>query len=94
MTSPKSPSPQGISTRYHYVITITWPISNTGYGQRSEAGVTQVHAGETRSTVFARLYEQIVKTAKDRGWDADSANILFFSLEPEDLIVSTGKATQ
>ena len=84
MTATKPKSTRG-ATAYHYIITITWPIGTSGYGQRSEVGVTPVRTGETRSAVFARLYEEIVQSAKDRGWDADNANILFFSLEPDDL---------
>ena len=89
MTSPKSPSPQGISAGYHYVITLQFEARNGVQQVSYETGVIFPDPGETRSDLFRRVFQSAV----GRGISSNPVP-LFFSLEPEDLIVTTGKATQ
>ena len=73
--------------RYHYVITVQFEtvngIQKVAYGH----GITVPAPGESRSDVFRHLFDQMAV----RG---SSPVPLFFSLEPEDLIVTPGKAGQ
>jgi hypothetical protein len=75
---------------YHYIITIQWAAGPSGWGTRTEEGVTEIDPGETRSAVFGRLRKRAHRNAAreaDRRRDpaVGTAGVVFFSLEPEDL---------
>lgn len=64
---------------YHWIMTITWP-SPTGQGMRTTDGVIMVAAGERRIDVYQRLLDDMFERSGIR-----AANVLHFSLEPNDL---------
>jgi hypothetical protein len=85
VTGPKPPSPQGISTRYHYVITLQFEKQ---YGQHVvwESGVMDVGPGDTRADLYRAIFR--LAAAKSSGVNPVP---LFFSLEPDELIVTSPK---
>ena len=73
---------------YHYVITVHFEQRNGAQQISYGHGVIVPEPGESRSDVFRHLFRQMA----DRG--GLNPVPLFFSLEPDDLIVTSGKADQ
>lgn len=68
---------------FHYVITLQLPLPNgsPGWQTRYRAGVITAQPGATRDELFLSILDSV----GDENFDARTASIAFFSLEPNDL---------
>lgn len=64
---------------YHWIMTTRWPTS-TGYGIRTLHGTVNVAPGESRHVVYLKAFDLMCEPPGD-----PNSNVLFFSLEPNDL---------
>lgn len=67
-------------TTYHYVMTVQYP----GYSTGTWNGTIDVE-GATRSEVYDRLYGQVAAQIRRPPTATDGPNVLFWSLERNDL---------
>lgn len=67
-------------TRYMWLITVQWPTGHGGFGNATLSSTVDVPPGMSRLD----LYMQIFEIAKQRT-GANSLNVIFFSLEPDQL---------
>jgi hypothetical protein len=73
------------STRYHFLITVTWQRPGHGPGHMANAGTIEPPPGATRSSVFSGLYRELAeKIAMLAGPEVTPCTV-FFSLEPDEL---------
>lgn len=68
------------SRKYMWMITVQWPMRHGGFGNATLANTVDLPAGASRLEV----YSEVLELAK-RQTRADSLNVLFFSLEPDQL---------
>ncbi|MGW8528964.1 hypothetical protein [Nocardiopsis sp. NPDC055824] len=68
------------ATAYHWVITLQKPIYN-GFANRTNYGTLTAAPGETRERLFQQVIDLIISKVPEMA----GANVLFFSLEPNEL---------
>lgn len=83
--SPTPPSGKPARVRYHYVITVQFEQRNGVQQLSYEADVFEPAPGQTRGDVFRQIFRN---ATRDRGINPVP---LFFSLEPDDLTVTSPK---
>jgi hypothetical protein len=68
---------------FHYVLTVTMPQHN-GFKNITVTGTVTLIPSDTRRDVFNALIEELTQELGSE----DRLNVLFFSLEPNDLLAA------
>ncbi|TDE26427.1 hypothetical protein E1295_44345 [Nonomuraea mesophila] len=83
VTTTSGQRPNGNSTasrKYMWLITVQWPVGNGGFGNATLCNTVDIPAGTSRLDVYSQIFELAKRETR-----ADTLNVLFFSLEPDQL---------
>ena len=71
---------------YHWLLTLQWFV-DTAIANATTGGTVDVTAGASRNALYLELFERVAAdvAAKQSDRRVYNANVLFFSLEPDDL---------